>query len=197
MAIKDNRRHSSAGRRFWELSGGIIRCGVCRNGMQTRHYVVKGKYQYGYYRCRRYQQHGDSGCDHRKSHRGDKIEATVWEFVSDLLQQPECLQQGLDEMIEQERAAMRGDPEQVVKVWLDKLAEVDQERRSYQRLAAKGHMSDEELDEALGELEDTRKAAERELRAIQGKREIIEQLERDRDTILDSTPARYPKPLTS
>jgi hypothetical protein len=121
----------------------------------------------------------------------------VWEFVSDLLQQPECLQQGLDEMIEQERAAMRGDPEQVVKVWLDKLAEVDQERRSYQRLAAKGHMSDEELDEALGELEDTRKAAERELRAIQGKREIIEQLERDRDTILDSTPARYPKPLTS
>jgi site-specific DNA recombinase len=29
MAIKDNRRHSSAGRRFWELSGGIIRCGVC------------------------------------------------------------------------------------------------------------------------------------------------------------------------
>jgi site-specific DNA recombinase len=49
-AIKDNRRHSSAGRRFWELSGGIIRCEVCGNGMQTRHYVAKGKYQYGYYR---------------------------------------------------------------------------------------------------------------------------------------------------
>jgi site-specific DNA recombinase len=77
-AIKNNRKHSSAGRRFWELSGGIIRCGVCGNGVQTRHYLAKGKYQYGYYRCRRYQQHGDAGCDHRKSHRADKIEAAVW-----------------------------------------------------------------------------------------------------------------------
>jgi hypothetical protein len=57
--------------------------------MQSRHYVAKGKYRYGYYRCRRYQQHGDAGCDHRKSHRADKLEATVGEIVSRLLQQPE------------------------------------------------------------------------------------------------------------
>jgi recombinase-like zinc beta ribbon protein len=163
--------------------------------MQSRHYLAKGKYQYGYYRCRKYHQHGDAGCDHRKSHRADKIETAVWEFVSGLLQQLERLQQGLDEMIEQERAAMRGDPEQVVKAWLDKLAEVDQERRGYLRLAAKGHMSDDELDEALGELEDTRKAAERELRAIQGQREIIEQLERDRDTILEYYAGMVPEAL--
>lgn len=30
--IKDNRVPSKAGRRFWELSGGIIRCGVCSGG---------------------------------------------------------------------------------------------------------------------------------------------------------------------
>jgi hypothetical protein len=111
------------------------------------------------------------------------------------LQQPERLQQGLDEMIEQERAAMRGDPEHVVRAWLDKLAEVDQERRGYLRLAAKGHMSDEELDEALRELEDIRKAAERELRAIQGQREIIEQLERDSDAILDYYAGMVPEAL--
>jgi predicted site-specific integrase-resolvase len=28
-AIKDNRRPSNAGRRFWELSNGILRCGTC------------------------------------------------------------------------------------------------------------------------------------------------------------------------
>jgi hypothetical protein len=33
--------------------------------------------------------------------------------------------------------------------WLDKLSELDQERRGYQRLAARGHMTDEELDEAM------------------------------------------------
>ena len=37
-----------------------------------------------------------------------------------------------------------------VRVWSDKLADVDQERRGYLRLAAKGRTSDEELDEALG-----------------------------------------------
>jgi site-specific DNA recombinase len=34
-AIRDNRRPSNAGRRFWELSGGILRCEVC-GGMATR-----------------------------------------------------------------------------------------------------------------------------------------------------------------
>jgi hypothetical protein len=39
---------------------------------------------------------------------------------------------------------------------LEKLAEVEQERRGYLRLAAKDRMTDADLDGALGELEDTR-----------------------------------------
>jgi hypothetical protein len=35
--------------------------------------------------------------------------------------------------------------------WLEELAEVEQERRGYLRLAAKGRMTDAELDRALGE----------------------------------------------
>ena len=34
-AIKHNRRASNAGRRFWELSGGIMRCGACGYAMTT------------------------------------------------------------------------------------------------------------------------------------------------------------------
>jgi t-SNARE complex subunit (syntaxin) len=49
---------------------------------------------------------------------------------------------------------------------LNKLSEAEQERRGYLRLAAKGQMTDEELDEALSEFEDTRKMAEMELEAI-------------------------------
>jgi hypothetical protein len=52
-------------------------------------------------------------------------------------------------MIELEREGVRGDPECEAKAWLDKLPETDRERRGYQRLAAKGLVSDEELDEAL------------------------------------------------
>jgi site-specific DNA recombinase len=34
-AIKDNRLQSSAGYRFWELSGGVLRCGGCGYSMMT------------------------------------------------------------------------------------------------------------------------------------------------------------------
>jgi predicted metal-dependent peptidase len=66
-------------------------------------------------------------------------------------------------MIEEERAGMSGDPDREAKAWLERLSEVETERRGYIRLAAKGHMTDEELDEALSELDDVRRTAEREL----------------------------------
>ncbi len=34
-AIKENHKHSNAGRRSWELSGGIMRCGACGHAMVT------------------------------------------------------------------------------------------------------------------------------------------------------------------
>jgi site-specific DNA recombinase len=194
-AIKDNRRHSNAGRRFWELSGGIIKCGVCGNGMYTRHYVKKGKYQYGYYRCRRYQLHGDAGCNHRKSHRADEIEPAVWELVSGLLRDPERLREGLDATIEQTRAAMRGDPGRQAKAWLEKLSDVSRKRARFQDMAAEGLLSFDELRGKLLELDETRKTAERELEALWNRWERIEQLERDRDTLLEHYADMVPQDL--
>src|SRR5215210_1096507 len=83
----------------------------------------------------------------------------------------------LDAMIEEERKGMRGDPDQEAKVWLEKLTEVDQERRAYQRLAAKGRMTNDERDGELAELAETRKIAECELEALRGRRERIEEME--------------------
>jgi multidrug resistance efflux pump len=98
-------------------------------------------------------------------------------------------------MIEAERSGMRGDPDQEAASWLEKLSEVEQERRGYLRLAAKGHMTDEELDEALAELEETRMTAEEELAAIRGRKEILEELERDRDALLESYAEMTPEAL--
>ena len=90
---------------------------------------------------------------------------------------------------------MRGDPDQEAASWLEKLSEVEQERRGYLRFAAKGHMTDEELDEALAELEETRTTAEQELSAIRGRKEILEELERDRDALLESYAEMTPEAL--
>ena len=120
-----------------------------------------------------------------------------WEFVSALLKDPERLRAGLEELIEQERAGMRGDPDREANTWLEKLAEVDQERRGYLRLAAKGHMSDDDLAEALAELEETRATADRELEAIRARKAAIEELERDRDALLASYAGMMPEALDS
>ena len=96
--------------------------------------------------------------------------------MCELLKDPERLRVGLEEHIRTQRETTRnGDPEKEMNVWLDKLSGLDQERRGYQRLAARGHMTDEELDEVMRELEESCRTIKREL---EGRSKLIEDLER-------------------
>ena len=60
------------------------------------------------------------------------------------------------------------------------------ERRGYHRLAAKGHMTDQELVAALSELNEIRETAERELEAVRARGEALKRLEHDRDALMES-----------
>ena len=199
-AIKDNRRHSSTGRRFWELSGGIMFCAGCGRGMAThavRSNSGRSETLHFYYRCHLRKSEGTDACGQAKSYRVDEIEARVWTVVSGMFGDPDQLRADLERMMELEHEGMRGDPQREAKAWLDKLTEVDQERRGYQRLAAKGRMTNEELDEALAELEETRITAERELEALKSRREHLESLERDKEALLETYVALAPEALGS
>jgi hypothetical protein len=72
---------------------------------------------------------------------------------------------------------------------------VNQERRGYLRLAAKRRTTNEDLDEALAELEETRKTAERELETLRSRRKTLEELERDRDALLERYARMVPPAL--
>ncbi len=178
--------------RGWELRG-LIRCPSCGAAM-TSHTATRGEKVYYYYRCHRSVDYRRNSC-RQKMERAQKAENAMWEFVSRVLKDPDRILAGMDVLIEQKRAELRGDPERETKAWLERLAEVDQERRGYLKLAAKGRMSEEELDEALADLEETRRTAERELEAIGGRREEIEELERDREAIKASWAAAVPGDL--
>ena len=110
---------------------------------------------------------------------------------------PEHLRADLKRMIELEREGVRGDPEGEAKAWLDKLAETNRERRGYQRLAAKGCMTDKELNEDLVELEETRATVKRELETLEGRRELIERLEREKNALLENYATLAPEALES
>ena len=192
-AVKDNRVPSSAGHRFWELSGGVFCCGGCGRRMFTN--TVNPVRGHHYYRCPTRLHDGKDACVTSKNFRADNVESMVWDFVSGLLKDPERLRASLDAMIEQERQVLHGNPDSEVKLWLDKLAEADEERRGYQRLTAKGLMTDEELNTALAELEETQDTARRELESLSQRREKIVELEHDKDALLESYAGMVPEAL--
>jgi site-specific DNA recombinase len=178
--------------RGWELRG-LMRCPSCGAAM-TSHTATRGEKAYYYYRCHRSVDYRRNSC-RQKMERAQEAEEAMWEFVSRVLKDPDRILAGMDVLIEQKRAELRGDPEREAKVWLERIAEVDQERRGYLKLAAKERMSEEELDEALADLEETRRTAEREFEAIGGYLEEIEELERDREAFKASWAAAVPENL--
>jgi hypothetical protein len=134
----------------------------------------------------------------RTNYRAEKIEAQVWGTVSSVLTHPERLRTDLEEMIDRERENSRcADPELERKAWMDKLAESDRMRSGFQEQAARGLMTIDELAARLKELEDTRRAAERELASLRDHRENIVRLEQDKDLLLDHYARMAPEALSS
>jgi site-specific DNA recombinase len=185
-AIKDNRVPAKAKRRFWQLSGGIFRCYVCDRSLVTRSiWSPSGKFYHHYYSCPSHNRGGNDACPNRKNRRAVDIEEPVWELVSGLLRDPERLRAGLDEMIEAERAGMRGDPEAETLAWLGRLDALDSKRSRYQDMAAEGHITFDELGAKLRGLEAERATVEDELENLQLRRARVEELERDKANLLN------------
>jgi chromosome segregation ATPase len=115
--------------------------------------------------------------------------------VSDLLRDPEEIRRGMASLIEQERTSRTRDPEQEAEVWAQKIAECDQRRSAYQDQQAAGLMTIEELGAKLRELDNGRRAAERELAALKDHRRRVKDLEKDRDALLGSMARMVPEAL--
>ncbi|MBA3473680.1 MAG: recombinase family protein [Rubrobacter sp.] len=186
-AIKDNRRTSNAGRRFWELSGGILRCGECGWTMHAHTAPpVEGVYKHFYYVCKAKYKKGPEFCTATRTRKAEEREQLVWAEVRAYLEEPERLRADLDRAVELERGgAGRGDPGREAKVWAEKIAEADAKRARFQHAYAEGVMGLEDLRERLAELEEEKATADRELAALRDREARVRDLERDRDAVLD------------
>ena len=198
-ALRNNEKCSSAGRRFWELSGGIIRCAECGRALVPVTTLKGGKgyrRRIFYYQCRTRRQTGKHACSFSKSINAQKAEAAVWLAVSTLLTDPESLRGDLEAMIERERET-HGDPEPETKAWAATLSEAERKRDRYQEMFAAGAMTLDELRSKLDALEETRETARRELAALSSQCEALEALERDKDRLLESYAALAPEALAN
>jgi len=197
-AIEGNRRPARAGRRFWELTGGIARCGACGWTMCATHSTStkKGRiYAYDYYRCSNRDRYGLEACANSHKPRADKLEPEVWGFVSNLLKTPDLLRAGLERLIEEERSAARGNPTREGEMWAKKLTEVDRKRSAYQDQQAEGLITLDELRSKLAALEETRTMARRELAVLKERKERIEHLEQDANALLEHYTNLVPEAL--
>jgi site-specific DNA recombinase len=191
-AIKGNIRTSSAGRKFWELSGGVMKCALCGRAI-TSNSVARGERQYFYYRCNKRWQ--DGTCEHEKSHRADRLERLVWDFVSNLLKDPKQLRTGLEQLIERERDGLKEDPNQESKAWANKLSEVSRKRARFQDMAAEGLITFDELRDKIAVLEETRESAQQKLGELEFRRERLAELERDSETLMERYAGMVPDAL--
>jgi site-specific DNA recombinase len=181
-AIKGNRRSASRKHRFWELAGGITRCGGCGKVMFTNTITTKNLH---YYRCPTRRDNGKEACD-VTNRRADRLEAEVWESVRAILSDPERLRADLDAMIEMKRSAERGGPRREMGAWLERLAEAERKRTKFQHAYAEDAISLEDLRARLAELDQVRELAQTELERLRQHEEGLAQLERDRDAVLES-----------
>jgi site-specific DNA recombinase len=196
-AIENNERCSSAGRRFWELSGGIFRCPECGRALvaTTARKGPKGARRLlFYYQCATRRQTGKHACSFSRAVNAQKAEAAVWEAVSSLLTDPATLRQDLQAMIEREHKT-HGDPDTETRAWAEKLVELERRRDRYQEMFAAEAMTLDELRAKLEAVEEARETAKRELEVLAGRREGLEAMERDRDLILESYAALAPEAL--
>lgn len=194
-AIKHNRRPSAAGDRFWELSGGLIRCSGCSRVLQTT--AIKGRNgkTHHYYRCPTRVQHGKEACPDGGYHRADVIEPLVWQEVSGMLKDPSRLAAGFEELIEKHHS--RGDPDEEGRFWRGKLEEAATRRDHRLRQHERGHITDSELDGALAEIAEERRVAEAELDKLQHTARELADLQYEKEALLEHYAAMTVEALDS
>ena len=73
--VENNRSPSRAAQRFWELSGGILRCEECGRAMQT--HSPNAAAGYLYYRCQCLGAGRADTCMMRETVRADRVEPQV------------------------------------------------------------------------------------------------------------------------
>ena len=123
-------------------------------------------------------------------------EGRVWAFVAGLLRDPERVRRGIERLVDEERTRGARNPEREAGEWAERIAACDRRRGAYQDQQAAGLMTLDELGSKLRELDNTRRAAERELASPKDRRMRAEGLENDQDALLlDSVAEMVPEAL--
>jgi hypothetical protein len=185
-AIVDNVPISAAGGgRFWELLGGITRCGGC--GLRMQAHAVRnpvGRVYY-YMRCPFHDRTTPERCPVNARIPAEKAEEAVWSFVYRRLLSPGEIIRSLDELIAAERRKLRGDPEAEVRELRRNLSNLDQRRERAQDAYLAGVFSVDELRGRQQQIDEAKESILREIEAAENRGSRVVELQQIRDSYAD------------
>lgn len=176
LASNERRPPSTRAMRFWQLSGGMLRCAECGNGFAV-HTVHQGGKIRPYYRCYTRYNSGLDACTNRRNLRAPELEEAVWEAVLALLSNPHRLLRQYEEHMERQRRQMRGDPDREAQSIVEQLQKLERRRSGYLDLAADGDMDREILRAKLAEVNERSDGLQKALREAQARQDALRQPE--------------------
>ena len=134
--VLGNRAPSNAGRRFWELSGGILFCPCGRR--MAAHTVTRRKGHPSYYYVCGLRRSGQGPCEHGASyHRAEETERKVRALVLGFLGRPEEVRRRAEEYVQSERGRLTRAGREL-SGWEGRLADTQRRRSALIDLAADG-----------------------------------------------------------
>jgi site-specific DNA recombinase len=168
-----NRAHSNGGRRFWELSGGILHC-PCGRRMASHTAKRKAGREFYYVCGLRRSNHGR--CEHgTRYHRAGQTEAKVRSLVLGLLARPDEVRRRAEEYVRSEEWRLMASSHDLAGRE-ERLRGVEQRRGALIDLAADGTITREDLRAKLAGLDAERDGLRRELNALRNTEEQAERL---------------------
>jgi site-specific DNA recombinase len=168
----------------------VLRCAECGRAMNVNHIRAKGR---GYYHCTgRYNGGVENRCSMSHTVRADEADKRVWEFVSNILTNPDRLARGLEKMLENERQPSVGEGETT---WLKRIAEIDLKQERLLDLHLDGDITTEKFRAKSAELEAARAAAEAQLEAARSRLARLKDIERNKDALVSHYASLVPQVL--
>ncbi len=175
--ISGNKRRppSTVAGRFWQLSGGIVRCAECGSVLSAKARQRPSNKTDFWYTCRKLNNSGSRACTHTRCYRADVLEETIWTIVHSLLSDPQRLLRQYKTHLRRKREQMRENPEKEVHDLAGRLQKLDQKEGYLLDVAADTSMPKESLRTKLAELEEQRKELRKALREAEARQHALRQ----------------------
>jgi hypothetical protein len=165
-------------RRFWELSGGVLRCAECGRAMAGHTVAPKGRKPYYYYVCpKKVEEEWRAACPNR-NHRAEDLEERVHRFALRLLENPDTLREQVEQQVRVERES---------KPWLrdareaasarERLAKLETVEDNYRDQQAEGLITMAKLREKLDGVRAEREGLEARLATLAERESRLRELE--------------------